>query len=298
MLIQSTGREMWKRRGITRQIYQPPWGRLGYHTRVTKNPLTAAPRLLLLVSALFFGASYFTVRFPDVPGAGVGSFVSTFLIALPALLALLLYLGSGRAALAFLALAAFGYAIETTGVATGLPYGTFFYGDALGPKLFGLVPYILPISWAPLVLGAVAATAPKVGYGRGDVRSIAWVIRSALLLALIDGVLDPGAASLGFWTWPEGGPYYGIPVSNYLGWILSGAVATALILAFGRGKWGRVSPPAGMVDSAVIALAFWVGVAVFSGLLFPAALGVALFVYLLHRRAGLRAAGRRWDGAV
>lgn len=263
-----------------------------------RNPFTAAPRLLLLVSTLFLGASYFTVRFPDVPGAGVGSFVSTFLIALPALVALLAYLGPGKAALSFLALAAFGYAIETTGVATGLPYGTFYYGDALGPKLFGLVPYILPISWAPLVLGAVAATAPKAGYQRGAARAMAWMLRSALLLTLIDGVLDPGAASLGFWVWPEGGPYYGIPLSNYLGWLLSGALATALILAFGRKRWGRVAPPAGMVDSTVIAVAFWIGVAVFSGLLVPAALGAALFAYLLHRRERLKAADKRWSGAV
>ena len=262
------------------------------------NPLSAAPRLLLLVSALFLGASYFTVRFPDVPGAEIGSFVSTFLIALPAFVALLAYLGPGKAALAFLALAAFGYAIETTGVVTGLPYGIFYYGDALGPKLFGLVPYILPISWAPLVLGAVAATAPRAGYQRGAARFLGWVLRSAVLLALIDGVLDPGAASLGFWTWPEGGPYYGIPVSNYLGWLLSGAVATAIVLAFGRKRWGRVAPPAGMVDSTVIALAFWIGVALFSGLFFPAALGAVLFVYLLHRRARLTVAGKRRGGAV
>ncbi len=289
---------MWKRRGSTREIYQPSDGCLGYHTAVIRNIFAAAPRLLLLVSALFFGASYFTVSFPDVPGAGTSSFVSTFLISLPALIALLAYLGPRKAALSLLALAAFGYWIEITGVATGLPYGTFYYGDTLGPKLFGLVPYLLPISWAPLVLGAVAATAPKPGFQRGAARVVGWVIRSAVLLALIDGVLDPGAASLGFWTWPEGGPYYGIPISNYVGWLLSGACATALILTLGRKRWGRVAPPAGMVDSAVVAVAFWVGVAVFSGLLFPAALGAALFVYLLHRRARLRVAGKRWGGAV
>ena len=250
------------------------------------------------MSALFLGASYFTVRFPDVPGAGTASFVATFLIALPAFVALLAYLGPRKAALSIFALAAFGYAIETTGVATGFPYGTFYYGDALGPKLFGLVPYLLPISWAPLVLGAVAATAPKAGYQRGAARALGWVVRSAMLLALIDGVLDPGAASLGFWVWPEGGPYYGIPLSNYLGWLLSGAVATGLILALGRKKWGRVKPPAGMVDSTVVALGFWVGVAVFSGLLFPALLGAALFAYLLYRRARLSASGKRLRGAV
>ncbi len=279
-------------------IYQPSGGRLSYHTPVIPKPIKAAPRLLLLISALFLGASYFTVRFPDVPGAGTGSFVSTFLIALPAFFALLSYLGPRKAALSLLTLSAFGYAIETIGVTTGLPYGTFFYGDALGPRLFGLVPYLLPISWAPLVLGAVAATAPKAGYQRGVLRVLAWVIRSALLLVLIDGVLDPGAASLGFWVWPEGGLYYGVPLSNYLGWLLSGAAATALVLAFGRGRWGRVEPPAGMVDSTLIALGFWVGVAIFSGLIVPVVLGMALFVYLLWRRARLAASGKRLRGAV
>jgi hypothetical protein len=36
-------------------------------------------------------------------------------------------------------------------------------------------------------------------------------------------------------------------------------------------------------------VAFWTGVAVFSGLLLPALLGAALFAYLLHRRPQLRA---------
>ena len=115
------------------------------------------PRLLLAASALFFGAAYFTVRFPDTPGAGIASFVSTLLIALPSFLALWRYLGPRRAVLSLLYLSAFGYAIETTGVVTGFPYGSFYYGDALGPKVAGLVPYLLPLSWVPLVLGTVAA---------------------------------------------------------------------------------------------------------------------------------------------
>src|SRR3712207_3428042 len=124
--------------------------------------LPSTPRLSLAASAFFFGAAYFTVSFPDVPGAGVASFVSTLLIALPSFTALWRYLGPGKAVLSLLALGAFGYAIETTGVVTGFPYGPFYYGDALGPKVAGLVPYLLPLSWVPLVLGAVAATAPSV----------------------------------------------------------------------------------------------------------------------------------------
>jgi putative membrane protein len=257
--------------------------------------------LLLSASALFFGAAFFTVRFPDTPGAGAGSFISTFLIALPSFVALWRYLGPKRAALSLLSVSAFGYAIETTGVVTGFPYGAFYYGDSLGPRAAGLVPYLLPLSWVPLVLGAAAATAPaSTPTGKLPRRRALWVLSAAVLLTLVDVVLDPGAVSLGFWVYLEGGPYYGVPVTNFLGWLLSSSLAAAILLALGRREWDSVPPPPGLLDSAVIAVAFWVGVAVFSGLLFPAVFGVALFVYLLRRRGRLAAlamaGGARYNG--
>jgi bisanhydrobacterioruberin hydratase len=244
--------------------------------------LRATPRLLLLFSPLFFGAAYFATRFPDVPGASAGSYVSTFLIALPAFVALLHYLGPQRAILSLLSLAAFGYTIETIGTTTGLPYGPFYYGEALGGKAFGVVPYLLPVSYVPLVIGALAASW-NVGLGPNSRSGL--VLRAAVLLTLIDGVLDPGAVALGFWVWPEGGAYYGVPVSNYGGWLLSGALAAVVLLAVGR---PRGAPPPGAVDSVILALTFWIGVAVFSSLLFPALLGAALFVLFLYRRWRLR----------
>ena len=250
--------------------------------------LRATPRPLLLASALFFGIAYFAIRFPETPGAG--SYVSTFLIALPSFVALFGYLGPRRAALSLLALSAFGYAIEAIGVVTGLPYGSFYYGDALGGRLLGLVPYLLPISYAPLVIGAVAAS-----WNDSLVNHrVFFIFRAALLLVLMDGVLDPGAAFLGFWIWPEGGAYYGVPLSNYAGWLLSGALAAALLLAVGR--W-RTAPLPGLLDGAILALAFWTGVAVFSALIVPALLGAALFAYLLHRRSRLRLVAKAAPGA-
>ncbi len=268
--------------------------------RVIPQPFRV-PRLLLAASILFFGAAYFTVRFPDTPGAGVGSFVSTLLIALPSFVALWRYLGPKAAILALLSLSALGFAVETTGVTTGFPYGPFYYGDSLGPKVANLVPYLLPLSWVPLVLGAVAATAPRrTRESRKTLlpeRSVSWVLSAAVLLALVDGVLDPGAAALGFWVWPEGGIYYGVPITNYLGWLFSSFLAAILLVALGRRRWGSVPPPPGLLDSALIAAAFWTGVAVFSGLPFPAMLGAALYLFLLHRRSRLATAAKsRYKG--
>jgi bisanhydrobacterioruberin hydratase len=235
---------------------------------------------LLLASALFFVAAYFAMRFQDLPGASVGSYLSTLLIALPSFVALFRYLGKSRAVLSLLVLTAFGFTIEMVGVVTGLPYGRFYYGDALGEKVFGLVPYLLPVSYVPLVIGAVAAAWNIAGN-----RRVLWTLLSAVLLVLIDGVLDPGAAALGFWVWPEGGVYYGVPSSNYAGWLLSGVMASALLLAAGRPSG---APPPGTLDSTILALSFWTGVAVFSALIFPAALGAALLAFLFFRRLTLR----------
>jgi putative membrane protein len=239
----------------------------------------ATPRSLILACAIFFLAALFVVSFPGVPGASTGSYVSTFLIALPSAVALFRYLGPSRATLSLLALSTFAYAIESFGVATGFPYGDFYYGEALGPRILGLVPFLLPLSYAPLVVGAVAAA-------WGSRPRLLHIVLATLHLLWMDAVLDPGAASLGFWVWPEGGPYYGVPASNYAGWLLSGAVATALLLATGR--WSEPPPPA-LLDSATIATSFWTGVAAFSSLTIPALLGAALLAYLLLRRTRLHA---------
>lgn len=251
--------------------------------RVFSHAFRSTPRPLLLASAAAFFAAFFATRFPDVPGASVGSYVSTALISLPSLVAFLAYLGPRRAALSVLAVSAFAYAIESVGVATGLPYGTFSYDDALGPRFLGLVPYLLPVTYVPLVIGAVAAAwtpgrlAPRIAL-------------SAIFLVLIDAVLDPGATALGFWTWPEGGPYYGVPLSNFAGWLLSGAISATLLLSIGRTH--DTPPPPGALDSAILALAFWTGAAVFSGLTFPALLGIVLFILSLARRSALKAASK------
>lgn len=241
--------------------------------------LASIPKPLAFASAFFFVAAYFASRFPDVPGASAGSYVSTIAIAAPPFVALLLYFGPRRGVFAILALGVYGYAIETFGVVTGFPYGEFFYGEGLGGKLFGLVPYLLPVSYAPLVIGAVAASW-KAGGSR-----VFFVFRAALLLTLVDGVLDPGAVALGFWVWPEGGAYYGVPASNYFGWLVSSALAAALLLSFGG--WGSTPRP-GLLDGAILGLSFWVGVSVFAGMVFPALLGLALFIFFLRRRSSLR----------
>ncbi|MGB3632901.1 MAG: carotenoid biosynthesis protein [Rubrobacteraceae bacterium] len=252
-----------------------------------KRILKDTPPRLLQVSVALFVISFFPVYLSNFPGSGVASLLTPFLMALPAILGLFLYLGPLRAGLSLLALTAFAYAIETIGVLTGFPYGPFHYGDVLGPKVFGVVPYLLPVTYLPLVIGAVAAAWGTRG-------RISHIIAAAVLLTLMDGVLDPGAAALGFWVWLDGGLYYGVPLGNYLGWLFSGVLAAGIALAVGR--WNEPPLPI-MLDSAIVAVAFWTGVAAFTFLPMPALLGIGMFGYLILRRSKLVASEPARSGA-
>ncbi|MFW6448373.1 MAG: bisanhydrobacterioruberin hydratase [Halobacteriota archaeon] len=119
-----------------------------------------------------------------------------------------------------LGLVAFTYAIEFVGVTTGWPYGAFEYGVTLGPMLGG-IPVALPVLFLPIAANAYLLATLGLGTRR---RGIARIVLAVALLVAFDLVLDPGAVSLGFWGYDDGGPYYGVPLSNVLGWLLSATV--------------------------------------------------------------------------
>ena len=240
----------------------------------------AFPRLLVAFCLFLFVSGFFVVEFPDIEGASYASYGFNLLIALPAFIALVLQLGALRGAVALVVVSVFGYLIEGFGTATGVPYGQFHYGDAMGPRILDHVPYLLPLSYVPLVIGAVAVVA-------GTRHLLLKIVLGGLLLVVIDGVLDPGAVSLGFWVWPDGGPYYGVPLSNYGGWLISGLIASALLVLIGGRKLNEQVLRPGLLDSLLVSMFLWMGVCIFSGLVFPAILAAALIVLVALRRKQL-----------
>jgi putative membrane protein len=131
-----------------------------------------------------------------------------------------------KAALGVLALAGYAYAVEFVGLRTGLPYGEFHYAIDLGPTVAG-VPVGLPVFFLPLVCNAYLLCLLLLGR-RGRRARIRLPAIVATVVAM-DLVLDPGAVALGFWRYPGGGPVYGVPLSNFVGWVLS-ATVTVLVL--------------------------------------------------------------------
>ena len=56
--------------------------------------------------------------------------------------------------MAFSSIALLGFVMEVIGVKTGLIFGNYSYGNALGYKILG-VPLIIPINWAMLICAGI-----------------------------------------------------------------------------------------------------------------------------------------------
>jgi len=185
-----------------------------------------------------------------------------------------------KATLALVTLTLYSYAIELVGVRTGWPYGEFAYGVDLGPMLLGEVPLGLPVFFFPLVLNAYLLVFLLLGDRAGS--TPLRLVATLATVILVDLVLDPGAVAIGFWVYESGG-FYGVPWSNYLGWLLSGAVAVLCFdLGFDRaGLRRRLAAREFMLDDLVSFVLLWGGINLFYGNLLPVALAALLGAGLL-----------------
>ncbi|WP_101294475.1 bisanhydrobacterioruberin hydratase [Halegenticoccus soli] len=164
-----------------------------------------------------------------------------------------------RAAVGVLALALYSYGVEYVGIETGFPYGEFFYGIDLGPTVAG-VPVGLPVFFLPLVMNAYLLCLLLLG-GRAERTGVRLGVVVAAVLAM-DAVLDPGAVALGFWVYPGGGVFYGVPLSNYAGWVLSATVAVVTLdrVFDRRGLRARLADCEFVLDDLVSFVILWGGI--------------------------------------
>ena len=110
--------------------------------------------------------------------------------------------------IAFFSIAFFGFFIEVIGVKTGLIFGKYSYGDGLGIKLLE-VPLIISINWAMLICAGIRIVS---GIFTNKISSL---LVAALLVTLIDLLIEQVAPKLDFWQFEGGLP----GLHNYLGWI-------------------------------------------------------------------------------
>ena len=130
--------------------------------------------------------------------------------------------------------------VERVGITTNRPFGHYLYSGALRPQVAG-VPALVPMAW--LAMAVPARETAHAALGRRSTR-VTRIVGGALTLTAWDLFLDPQMVGEGYWQWARRGVYRGIPVSNYLGWFLTGVGAMAVL---------EVVLPAGQPASDLVA---------------------------------------------
>ena len=259
-------------------------------------PSTAARRMLPLVLA---GALVLTAIAYPLSSGPARDTVSWTIVLLGALLSVV-HAGLSRGARAGAGLLVLvtltAIAFEALGLATGVPYGSYRYGEALGPTLLG-VPFLVPLAWLMMAWPS-RLLADRLTRGvRSGRRPAARIGAAAVVFAGWDVVLDPQMVQAGYWTWAHPRPGLPgiptVPLTNLAGWLLAGLVLMALLEVLvaraalpGGPRIGAAAPLlalAWMTLGGAVAHAGWLG------LPGSAAWGVALavpvgLVLLVQRR--------------
>lgn len=138
-----------------------------------------------------------------------------------------------------------GTCMEVAGVLTGFPFGRYAYTDRWWPTVpiaeGVLFPLQLPFAWF-LMAGASYLMVAWIGQGR---LGKFYALFAGLLAALLDMAMEPVMVHrLGYWRWMTPGPLPGgVPLSNFLGWFATTALAAVALNAFGAGKAWRAPEP-------------------------------------------------------
>lgn len=174
--------------------------------------------------------------------------------------------GKRDTAVMFAIIAVVSFVFEAVGTNTGFPFGTYFYPESVnGPLLLG-VPPLLPLVyvsmgyvcfWIARLLLAHTGTLRKQ-----DVIPVAGI--AAMLMVLWDLSFDPTQSTvLHHYIWTNGGPYFGVPFMNFIGWFINSFTFYLLIGWYFsyQSRSGGVMPKTLLQPPVILFLAAIIGLA-------------------------------------
>ncbi|MBY6240526.1 carotenoid biosynthesis protein [Methylosinus sp. Sm6] len=116
--------------------------------------------------------------------------------------------------------------VENIGAATGVPFGHYHFIVTAGLPFVGRIPLVAGLLWFGMgyfswQMAAILLDDADARLGqRGNI--VALPLIAAFVMTQWDFVMDRGNSTLsGAWAWHEGGPDFGVPLSNYAGWFVT-----------------------------------------------------------------------------
>jgi putative membrane protein len=166
------------------------------------------------------------------------------------------------------------FAAEYASTRVGVPFGLYHYtAETRGAELYlSNVPFFDSLSFPFLAYAAFCLARRTLG-ASGGTRAVGAL--AGVLMMLLDVVIDPLAVRGDRWFlgrifyYPSGGAYFGVPLSNFAGWLIVGWATVGGYAAAARGVGGAPRPAAGSPSPGVglyygvllfnLAMTAWIG---------------------------------------
>ena len=186
---------------------------------------------------------------------------------------------------------------ELSSTRVGVPFGVYHYtGATAGAELFlSNVPFFSPLSFPFLAYASFCLARRALGPGWAGSRAgrLRLVALSGALMTLLDVVIDPLAVRGGRWFlghiffYPEGGIYFGVPLSNFAGWLPVGwATVGGYVWAAGDTRLGSPRPGIALyyvVLAVNLTVTLWIGELLIAGAGIVVHMAVGLLLYNVSR---------------
>ena len=169
----------------------------------------SAVHVCAFLVVLFYAVGYYGFTQPEY--SGIFEKLIPFHLLLMLVLMIISHEDRNRYFWIFLITAfAAGFLIELAGVKTGLIFGEYTYGSALGTKLAD-IPLLIGVNWI-LVIYSTGIVVKAVGVRNHIMKALI----GACLITTLDVLIEPIAIKYDYWSWQD----IDVPFQNYIGWFI------------------------------------------------------------------------------
>ena len=162
-----------------------------------------------------------------VPGRVPNLIIVAFHVIPPALFAVIhgvrVYRARGILVFAGLCLGV-GTIFESISLRTGFPFGRYRFTDLMGPRIAGL-PILLALAYLGMGYLSWVVGLALLGDENGPLsrrKIVLLPLMASMVMTTWDLSMEAVWADIDHaWVWQNGGFYYGVPMSNFFGWLLT-----------------------------------------------------------------------------
>ncbi|MEI6645339.1 MAG: carotenoid biosynthesis protein [bacterium] len=145
-----------------------------------------------------------------------------------------------------------GCALECASIRCAFFCGSCYQYDAgIALQIFDGVPVCVLLMWFVIAYTAIVFLRPfaiRVGESLSWTRLAVKASLCGFYMVAVDVFLDPLAVTCGLWTWENPGPYFTVPLRNFVAWFVAGMFMCGGYLAFERPQTQRPAMACAQLD--------------------------------------------------